>query len=176
MKKIGFLMMCLVLFSSSMVFAGGGKGGGDGKSTLELTQVTTESGSEEVQPEDVLTLEFSNNVVNMSVKENNMTCFSVVDSQGNPVEIEVIMGDDQVDRSIKRLVHIKPVTTWKAGEKHLVTVTKDLSGKNGVLLGKDVTYEFTVASPAAQASGSKMWMIGFAAIIVLAGGFAFAKK
>ena len=151
MKKILTLLVAIVmLFSMSAVaFAGNGDGSGGGNGEpLMLAGSTVSNGSTNVPTDVYITLTFSTNVVNFSVKSNNMGCFSMVDSKGNSVPLSVIMGDDQVDPDCKRIVGIQP-SGLAEGETYTLMISGSLMSKSGVALGSDVYISFTTAGAAA---------------------------
>jgi LPXTG-motif cell wall-anchored protein len=124
--------------------SGGGEGGGQELPTLQSSSV--ENGATDV-PVNLanIVLQFTNNVVNMTVKDNNVGCFSLKDSTGKAAAISVEMGDDQVDPSIKEVVTLKLGETLKADETYTLTVRGALKAKNGNTMGKDATVSFTTA-------------------------------
>lgn len=151
MKKILTLLVAIVmLFSMSAVaFAGNGDGSGGGNGEpLMLAGSTVSNGSTNVPTDVYITLTFSKNVVNFSVKSNNMGCFSMVDSKGNSVPLSVIMGDDQVDPDCKRIVGIQP-SGLAEGETYTLIISGNMTSKSGVALGSDVYISFTTAGAAA---------------------------
>ena len=90
----------LILSFAVCAFAEGGNGDGTGggkDQPLTLVSSSIPNGSENVSTTPEIVLTFSKNVVNFTVKDNNEKCFSMIDSKGNNVPIDVIMGDDQVD-------------------------------------------------------------------------------
>lgn len=169
-KLVVLLMMVMVLGMSSMaVVAGDGNGGGDAK--LEITDASTVvDGQTSVAVDEEIKLVFSNNVVNMKVKDNNMACFTMTDGSGTDIAIEVVMGDDQIDKDIKNDVIIKPSSALKAGESYTITVNEAMVAKNGSALGKEKTITFETAT-----SGTSITVIVIVAVVVVVtvGVFAF---
>ena len=152
MKKILTLLVAIVmLFSMSAVaFAGNGDGSGGGNGEpLTLASSSVANGSTNVPTDVYITLTFSKNVVNFSVKSNNMGCFSMVDSKGNSVPLSVIMGDDQVDPDCKRIVGIQP-SELAEGETYTLIISGSMMSKSGVALGSDVCISFTTAGGALE--------------------------
>ena len=119
---------------------------------LILILITTESsvpdGSTNIPTDVTITLTFNKNVVNFTVKDNNMTCFSLSDSRGNNIPVTVLMGDDQVNPDIKRIVNIKP-SSLSEGEAYALTISGNLTAKSGAVLGNDVVLHFSTVAPAA---------------------------
>jgi hypothetical protein len=122
---------------------GDGSGGGSGE-PLMLDVSSVPDGITGVATDVVITLTFTKNVVNFSVKDNNMTCFTLTDSNGTPVPFSVLMGDDQVDPTIKRIIEIKP-EALSPGTAYTLTVLKEVTSKSGVNLEDDVIIHFTTA-------------------------------
>lgn len=152
MKRICAALVAVILIFSMGVcaLAEGGDGSGGGSGTpLTLDYSSVPSGSTDVPTDVTITLTFTKNVVNFAVKDNNMGCFSLVDSAGNGVPISVIMGDDQVDSSIKRIISISPATL-SPGETYTLTISGNLQAKNGTYLGSPIYLTFTTAGAAEE--------------------------
>ncbi|MBR4767016.1 MAG: Ig-like domain-containing protein [Clostridia bacterium] len=144
------VLIALTFAASSFAEGGNGDGTGGGKDKpLVLDSSSVPNGSENVSPDAEIVLTFTKNVVHFTVRENNMKCFSMTDSKGNNVPIDVIMGDDQVDPSIKRIVTIKPKSPLTPGETYLLKIGGGVTSKSGVSIGKDTYISFTVANTAA---------------------------
>ena len=147
MKRIFAALIALVLALSTGVCAlaegGDGSGGGSGN-PLTLDWSTVPDGSTDVPTDVTITLTFTKNVVNFTVRDNNMGCFTLVDSGGSRVPIAVIMGDDQVDPNVKRIISISP-DTLSPGETYTLIISGGLQAKNGTYLGSDIALTFTTA-------------------------------
>lgn len=159
MKKSVIKMLAIALALTSLcglmtAFADNGDGSGGGSNNpLTLEASSVQNGAKDVPTDCEITLTFSKNVVNFTVKENNMACFSVTDSDGGPVETQVIMGDDQVDPDVKRIVVVKPAGL-KEGGTYSLRIDGALTSKSGVSLGDDIVITFTTAGGAAPSEGS----------------------
>ncbi len=145
-KSINLLLVFLIIISTLCLSAsaegGDGTGGGDGHGVPTLDNSSVPTGSTGVDTNVEITLTFAHNVANMSVKENNKTCFTLKDSDGNTGDFDVIIGDDQVDPTIKDIIKIqtqnlKPLTIYT------LTISGDLKAKNGTKLGTPVSITFT---------------------------------
>ncbi len=147
MRRLFVLLIVLMLALSPGVCAlaegGDGSGGGSGN-PLTLDWSTVPDGSTDVPTDVTITLTFTKNVVNFTVRDNNMGCFTLVDSGGSRVPIAVIMGDDQVDTSIKRIISISP-DPLSPGETYTLIISGNLQAKNGTYLGSDIYLTFTTA-------------------------------
>lgn len=175
MKRIRIIALVLALcFLTLPVYAGDG-GGDNSDSPITLNSCTPADGTEDLAPDAAITMEFNKNVVNNSVKENNMACFTVTDSSGSPVEIVVEMGDDQVDRDARRIITVRPADKWPEGEKLTLTVSGELTAKNGTVMGTPITLTFRTAG---GASGSPAIPIiaAVCAVAVLAAVFVVWRK
>ena len=96
-KRILSILLILLLITSLAVSAfaegGNGDGSGGGKNVpLGLAESSVPDGSTNVPTDVTITLTFNKNVVNFTVKDNNMTCFSLADSRGTNVPVTVLMG------------------------------------------------------------------------------------
>lgn len=157
-KRILSILLILILIASLAVsvFAEGGNGDGSGGGKnvpLGLAESSVPDGSNNVPTDVTITLTFNKNVVNFTVKDNNMTCFSLSDSRGNNIPVTVLMGDDQIDPDIKRIVNIKP-SSLAEGETYALTISGKLTAKSGAVLGNDVILHFSTVAPAATPTPS----------------------
>lgn len=138
------LFTLLTFACAAFAEGGNGDGTGGGKDkplALETSSVTNGAQNVGLSPEIVLN--FNKNVVHFTVRENNMKCFTMTDGSGKSVPVEVIMGDDQVDPSIKRIVTVKPKSALEPGTVYMLKISKSLTSKSGVSLGKDTYISFT---------------------------------
>lgn len=133
MKKFGIIVMVMMLLMSTMVFADG----------LTLVSASLENGTKDVSVEPEFIFDFSNNVVNMTVKDNNMTMFELIDEEGELVPLLVEMGDDQVDREIRNTIIVRPESPLMEGSIYSLTIKQDLMSKNQNTLGEDIVIHFT---------------------------------
>ena len=156
------LALLMLLFSAFPAFAEGGNGDGTGdgagrENPLTLASSSVPDGAQNVDPNVHVVLTFTKNVVHFNVKENNLQCFSVTDSQGNAFPIRVVMGDDQVDPEAKRVVTIVPQSPYQAGETYTLTVKKGLTAKNEEnVLEEDVNLRFTIRAQTTAAATSAL--------------------
>ena len=137
------LTLAVLSLFPTCVHAENGEGS---NSPLILESCSPASGMSELSADAAITLNFSKNVSNFTVRDNNMTCFSAVDSSGNPIDIVVEIGDDQVDREIRRTIVVRPLSQWPSGETFTLTVSADLASKSGVALGTPVMLTYTTAA------------------------------
>lgn len=147
-KRIAAILCILTLLFSFAVLssAGNGDGSGGGKDQpLTLASCSIANGAQDVSRNPQIVLTFSKNVVHFTVRDNNKKCFTLTDSSGANVPINVIMGDDQVDPSIKRIVTVEPKSELTPGMTYLLKIGKDVTSKSGVSLGRDNYISFTVA-------------------------------
>ena len=145
MKKALTLALLLLLFIALPVSAlaeGDGSGGGSDE-PLSLANSSVPDGSTGVPVDVTIALTFSKNVVNMSVKDNNKTCFNLNNNEGGIVSISVLMGDDQVDPTIKRIINIKPQADLASDTTYKLTISGNLTSKSGAQLGENVVLSFT---------------------------------
>jgi hypothetical protein len=143
---VAVFIMLIFIFSA---FAEGGDGSGGGKDIpFQFVSSSIPNGSEDVETDTDIVLLFNKNVVNITVRENNMKCFTLKDSGGKEIPVEIIMGDDQVEptQEVKRTVTVKPKSDLSSGETYLLKISKDLQAKNGSYLGKDTYISFSTAA------------------------------
>lgn len=149
---------CLLLLALPAIAADGdGTGGGKGE-PLSLVASNPYDGQEDVPINVLITMTYSKNVVNMTVSENNLKCFSLYGADGSMVPIDVIMADDQVEPEKKNDVSLKPLQDLKHNTAYTVKVSSALKSKSGVTLAGDLTFTFitakdnTIAEPAASST------------------------
>lgn len=154
-KKKFYIIVCLICIFSLLMFAGtglaaGGAGGGGGSgesdgTPLSLASSTPAAGAKNVTVDAQIKLTFSKNVVNMTVKDNNVKCFSLLDAKGQAVAVEVKMADDQIEADKKNDVILVPRQPLNGGQQYTVVVSKDLTAKNGTKLDKETKIAFSTA-------------------------------
>lgn len=164
--KFYVTIMTLIILASSVGYAG------DNPLTI-LSSVPLDH-STNVELGTDITVEFSNNVVNMSVKDTNMSAFSLKDGNGNDVDFEVIMADDQIDREKRAFITIHPVSPLSERTEYILTISGDLTSKNGNSLGTDQTIQFTTLgvavsdSEAASVSEETQSSTGLIVVVIIA--------
>ncbi len=104
----------------------------------------------DVEPDSNITLVFNKNVVNFSVKENNIKCISLKNEDGQVVPSELIFPDDQIEPDKKREIYIDPVENLNENTTYTVEISSEMMAKNGSTLGKTVYVSFTTISSVAQ--------------------------
>ena len=146
------LIVLLLLVNTSIpAFAGNGDGSGGGQGNpLSLAAASPANGQQGVPTTGQINLTFTKNVINMSVKNNNLTCFSLTTASGESVPILVLMADDQMEPEKKREIAVKPKAELKPGTTYRLTIAAGLQSKSGVTLGKPVTLSFTTAGTAPE--------------------------
>jgi len=179
MRKISIYLMLVAMLVLMIlgvpVFAGGGNGGGSGGgvSALTIETVSPSDGEANVGVEGKIELVFTNNVVNMSVSENNMTCFKLLDASNKEVAIYVIMGDDQVDPTIKNNITIQSKAPLKENTEYKLVISPELMSKNGITLGTETVLSFTTLKSKSNVS---IYTIGMIVVIGLISFTAFKKR
>jgi hypothetical protein len=139
MKPLRIMLAAMVfLLLASSVFAGG--------KPLELSTAEPADGAVGVPINQFLMLTFSKNVVNFSVSENNAGCFGLETLSGEEIEIEIEMGDDQMEPELKRIVKVIPVSPLEHNREYYLTVSGELQSKNGEILGEEVIIRFATGS------------------------------
>ena len=172
MKRVIATMTVLLAVLGMTVVAGDGKS----DAVLKMETCSIENGAVDLAVDGQIDMKFSNNVVNLKVKDNNMTCFHLYDSTGAEVAIEVIMGDDQVDTSVKNDISVKPTASLAAGESYKLVVAQSLMSKNGNAMAEDVTIAFTTAGGEEEDNDTVILASGVATLFVGIAVLMFYKK
>lgn len=138
MKKVFVLVLCILLMFTVTVFAGDG----GGVSVPELAESSPQNGAENVPVDSQIKLVFSNNISNAKVRDNNIESISMIDGQGDLVEIVVELADDQIEPEKKRDAVIKPVQPLEKGMSYTIIISENLTSKNGVSAGEEMRVTF----------------------------------
>lgn len=141
-----FYIMILLLFSASIFTYGTdnvGEGGGQNQDeALTLITCSIQNDQKDVPVNSVIQLQFSKNVVNMAVAESNKKAIMLTDHEGDVVPVQVQMGDDQVDPTIKRLIKVAPESMLKQGETYILTIQNGFMSKSGTTLKEPINIRF----------------------------------
>ncbi len=156
MKKVFSTILALTLgvCLSLTCFAanGDGNGSGGGKNQpLNVESASIQDG-DCVLPDSEITLTFSKNVVNSTVREANIALFKVEDANGNAVSAEIVMADDQVEPEKKNDVVIRFPQPLADGS-YTVTAMAGITSKSGDKTESDYVLSFEVKSQTEQPSG-----------------------
>lgn len=148
-RKIYFLVFIvfLLFIASCSVLADNGDGSGGGKNNLlALVSSDPSDGQKDVTLPVQIKLVFSKNVINMTVKDNNLQCFSLWDEGGEQIPVEVRMGDDQIQPELKRDIALVPLRKLEPGKGYTVKILGALQSKSGATMENDVKVNFETAA------------------------------
>lgn len=138
--------MIMLMFLSMPALAGEGDGSGGGQGEpLRLDSSSPYNGESGVSTDVLITMTFNKNVVNMTVSDNNLNCFSLYAADGSKVPVEVIMADDQIYPEKKREIVLKPLQALKHNTAYTVKVSSALQSKSGNIMSGDLTITFITA-------------------------------
>ena len=141
------LVVLFCLFLTLPVLAEGGSGDGSGgghDAPLGLASSNPADGASNVAVNTQIKLTFNKNVINMSVKDNNVKCFALYNN-GLQVPINVIMADDQIQPEYKREVTIAPQQSLQPGSSYTLKISPEMQAKSGSVLEQEVKVSFTTA-------------------------------
>ncbi len=151
MMLIMFLLLSCVLITTAVWAEDSGDGSGGGRSVpLGLDYSAPVDGARDVSLTGDIKLTFNKNVIYLSIREENKTCFSLIERGGAKIPIEVIMADDQTPEGHekRRDITIRPLEKLKPGIEYTVKVSPELQAKNGTSLGHEVKLSFVTAGVA----------------------------
>ena len=139
---------------------GGGDGSGDGtgggsEEPLVVESASIEDGAQ-INPDDSITLVFSKNVCEASVRDANMELASVMDAEDASVPTTVVLADDQVEPDKKNDMVITFDQPLQEGE-YTLTAQAGITSKSGDTLAEDYVLHFNVApqeSPESESTDS----------------------
>jgi hypothetical protein len=155
------MLLCLLLALAVPALAAGGSGTGGGtgggtsggsRQPLALESSSVADGAADVTITAEIKLTFSKNVVNMTVKDSNLKCFSLTGPNGAAVPIDVLVGDDQVDPNVKQIITVRPKSPLSPGTPYTLAISKNLTSKSGETLAADVTLRFSTAGNTTSSS------------------------
>lgn len=146
------IVVALILspLAGNLAQAGEGKGDGSGggqNNPLMIESSTPANGATGVSSLEYIKIVFNKNVVYMTVRDQNMQCFSLW-SGSQRIPAEVIMADDQIEREKRNDVLIKPKQPLQAGTTYRVEIAPEMQSKSGVPLGQKAVITFTMAGEA----------------------------
>lgn len=167
MKKTVVLVIALLMVFSLSVLAY------SGDKQLQLQSSSIQDGAKDVSLTPEFKLEFTNNVVNMKVKEGNISAIKMLNMNKEPVNIEVEMADDQIKPEEKRVVLVKVKEALDSGEKYTLVIDKSFSSKNGTSLGKDINFNFTTEE---STSINMLNIVGIGLVVVITIVIVFRKR
>ncbi len=137
-------ILLALLFLPALAGEGDGSGGGQGE-PLRLDSSSPFNGQKDVPLPLVISMTFNKNVVNMTVSDNNLKCFSLYAADGSTIPVEVIMADDQIKPEEKNNIALKPLQELKHNTAYTVKVSAALRSKSGVTLGSNLNITFITA-------------------------------
>ncbi|MEL7647545.1 MAG: Ig-like domain-containing protein [Sedimentibacter sp.] len=142
-KMLSLILAVLIAASSYPLYASESDSV-DGKSVdFQLVGSNPADSSKDVPADVTITLLFNKNVVNFSVKDNNLNCIFLKDSNNQIVEANLIFPDDQVEPDKKREIYIDPLSDLKENTTYTVEISADMLAKNGSTLGEPSYVSFT---------------------------------
>lgn len=123
---------------------GGGNGGGKSEPLAMMWSSITD-GEQGILLKPTIKMVFNKNVVNASVRDNNLKCFTLKEPDGSSVPMEVILADDQTEPDKKNDVVIIPNNDLKPNTTYTLTISSELKAKSGAVSGKEIKIVFTTA-------------------------------
>jgi len=140
--SVALALLGVLILGVAVASAAEGSGSGE-SSAFALVSSSIPDGAHDVLPDSQIQLKFSKNVTNITVKENNQSCFSMVDNLGNNIALNVIMADDQLERDKRNDIVIAPVNPLSESRLYTLTISENLTCKNGQTLEKPQTITFS---------------------------------
>lgn len=113
---------------------------------LTLESASIQPGDQQVPRLPLIQLDFNKNVVSISVAQNNIQCFHLTDSQGEPLSIDLIFPDDQLQQEVKRCVFIRPQEPLDADANYTLYIDNTLLAKNGSYIDQAYAIPFSTGT------------------------------
>ena len=180
-KILAIIAICvLAITMPAVAFAAGGGGGGGGNGGGSGEPLVVESASIEegatLDSVDSITLVFSKNVCEASVRDANLALGSVIDAKGNAVAAKVVLADDQVEPD-KRNDMVFQFEKPLAAGTYKVIAKAGITSTSGDSLAEDYVLNFTVKGAAASGSTNAVpIIIGAVVIIAVIAGVLVARR
>lgn len=118
---------------------------------LSLVSCSIEDGDSGVPINPTIALSFSKNVVNVAVQKNNIGCFHLIDENDKGIRIDIIMPDDQLQRSCKREIFIVPQKELQPNSEYALYIDNNLLSKNNTQIDNLHIIRFTTGSSSTEA-------------------------
>lgn len=102
-------------------------------------------GDTDVDVNSIIELTFTENIADITVAKRNSNCFSLMDSNGNAVKINVIYADLQIQPLYKTSCFISPTKPLKCNETYTLTVSDTLITKKEHPINSSYSINFTTS-------------------------------
>lgn len=156
---ISIIAVCLLLpVGSSFVF--GDSDGYSSDSDLYLESSNPADDAADVPLDVIIQLNFTKNICNVLVFENNSTCYHLTSEDGEVIPITVTVPDDQVQRDIKRCVFIDPDEDLLPDTSYRISVDNMLMAKNGNTIDNAYQITFTTGKKAGAPTPELLLQLG----------------
>lgn len=135
---------------------GNGSGGGNGGGSAEPLTVVSASIEENAAlgAGESITLTFSKNVCDASVRETNQGLVSVANAAGSSVPATIVLADDQVEPDKRNDIVVEFAQPLEAGS-YTLTAKAGITSKSGDALAQDYVLNFTAnAADSSQSAAS----------------------
>ena len=139
------LLLLLVVTAGAFADVGDQSGSGSGQnSDIPLTLLSSVPGdsASDVLLDTTIELYFNKNICNVSVLENNRTCFHLTSEAGEVIPVTLTFPDDQVQQTYKRDVFLTPKESLQPDTRYRVAVDRTLTAKNGTTIDNAHVFEF----------------------------------
>ncbi len=145
-SRVAIILLISLFVVNAVAWAGSGDGSGGGKDKpVELVTSTIKDGAKDVALNAKIRLEFSKNITFETVRVANQKAFSMVDKDGKPVDINVILAEPE-DRDERNFVNIEPKGGLKGGQQYTLKIAKNLQSKSGDNLEKPIEISFSTVA------------------------------
>lgn len=124
------------------IFANG-ESEGKRNNPLVLISGNPSDGAKDVPVQTEIVLNFSKNIAHMTVRDENIKCFSLVDAEGKSVQADIVIADNQIEPEKRRDVYLRPLHDLKPGVTYTVIVAPSFQSKSEVKLGEELRISFT---------------------------------
>lgn len=165
-RSCSFLLIALiVLVSAQPIFAANTRTTDPENDEDDSTSFTLETCSiknldSNIPLDPIIELDYNKNVVNISVTQNNIGCFHLVDENRESIPIELIFPDDQLQQDVKRNIFIRPKADLDPETTYTLIIDDSLMAKNGSYIDKAYKYVFTTGISRAQESNTLLDSLG----------------
>lgn len=156
---------------------------------LKLESTNPEDGAVDIDIDSLILFTFEKNVSNKEVKDENIKLFTMTKENGEEVEIEVTVEDDEISPENKREIKIKPKNPLEEETKYTITALKGIKSKGGQVTEEDYSISFTTGKKAVEKeiepveikeetknNKGKYLIGGLAVALLIGGGYIYQRR
>lgn len=111
-----------------------------------LKSASVTDGDKNIATDVTIQLNFSEDMTDITVLNDNKNCFYLIDKDNYSVPIRVVFPDTQMDRSYRTQAFITPTEELSSGEEYTLVISNKLMTKKFVSLDKTYKINFSTST------------------------------